>query len=1015
MTSTTDDPPPAAPASGYGDQPGDLDVDRHEPSGSETEPDRDAWAEMFRGSGDDQTDEERWGDLDVQAVVAQLPRGDRPPRLDDVEWGRLRHTYGSAADVPALLTRVSDPDPAAASQALGVLWNNLRHQGGTSMAAPLTVPFLIRLAADPDVCHRWNLLDLAAEIARRNHFGRDSRCDLLQAADDEQRYDNWGYPGHWSVQAGRDALAPDTAILLSLLHDPGPHVRCRAAYALAAASDHPAEITDGLRQRLGSETEPSVRISLLLGIAQTAREHHHHQLDATTTWLHGLWSDPAQPLDIRLGAAIAWLCLTDAPPPDGLLDPLADAATPEAHEWMRHLPWPDDIDDHGGLGAWPVALLRADTPGPDTALTLRLATSPHPQTRIAAIRAAALDHDDEVRAWATVGLAHCGDHRSIQPLAHLFGQDRCPWPSGNAYGANLRMPARLLDALRPHAAQLLPALIERLGEAGDGWSPLANDLVRGLGCWGPDAGPAARAIATSLLRGPLDTPTVATALGRIGPAAADLIPVLDPPPHSADDATRAVLAWACWRISGERNASTVVATLTRAATTPSYGYRALRMLADLGPAAPSSVDTVRALLLADGDAAIRVEAAHTMWRITGDHTDVLPVLLNVLQRSTNTSGRTNSIGVTAMQYLADLGQPAPDAVPGLHAVLHSDERVGGSGAHDTGHDEFTWDQHVQQVAAHPDPHPARHHRITAQKPPRRTSAGRKTDGPTVRSGLHDGSGGMTAGPFDPDRHHARPARPPRELGRADPDRAWCLTYDSHDDELVSGYGDRLSGLALAYLRALRVVDDRHIPEVAAHVEMKAALWMREHAAERPDVVLPGIPCVGPLSCATLLSTVPPAWTRQPLDDPDGYTVVAYWRHDHGQDPVVARTPADANHLIDRLLAEPFGHSVAALYVMQRPLSRVGLPDHELRIAVNAAGDTGGLRYMGGPGTWFSAGAVSRHEHLCYHHMGWAAPFPRDSELPVHQIRAAVVEFMTSGGQRPACVTWQRLTLPTGPP
>ncbi len=130
---------------------------------------------------------------------------------------------------------------------------------------------------------------------------------------------------------------------------------------------------------------------------------------------------------------------------------------------------------------------------------------------------------------------------------------------------------------------------------------------------------------------------------------------------------------------------------------------------------------------------------------------------------------------------------------------------------------------------------------------------------------------------------------------------------------------------------------------------------------------------------------------------------------------MARTPADANALVDRLLGEPFDHSVAALYVLQRPLNRFGLPDHELRIAVNAAADSGGLRFMGGPGTWFSAGAVSRHARVCYHHMGWAAPFPRDSELPVHQIRAAVSEFMRTGGRRPTCVNWQRFTLPTSPP
>src|SRR5437867_3153591 len=98
VTSTTDDATPAAPDSGHADQPGEPDPDQPEPATDQTEPDSDAWKEMFRGFGDDTTDEQRWAALDVRAVVAQLPRGDRPLRLDDIEWGRFRHAYGPAAD-----------------------------------------------------------------------------------------------------------------------------------------------------------------------------------------------------------------------------------------------------------------------------------------------------------------------------------------------------------------------------------------------------------------------------------------------------------------------------------------------------------------------------------------------------------------------------------------------------------------------------------------------------------------------------------------------------------------------------------------------------------------------------------------------------------------------------------------------------------------------------------------------------------------------------------------------------
>ncbi len=265
---------------------------------------------------------------------------------------------------------------------------------------------------------------------------------------------------------------------------------------------------------------------------------------------------------------------------------------------------------------------------------------------------------------------------------------------------------------------------------------------------------------------------------------------------------------------------------------------------------------------------------------------------------------------------------------------------------------------------------------------------------------------MTLAGFDPGAHRASVVQPPRRPGRGEPDRGLCTDECGGEHELVSGHGDRLADLALRRLWELGYVDHRHVPEIAAHVEMKAALWMREHQAPHTKLILGGAPCVGPLSCDTVLSGVPPAWTRQPIDHAADPTLVAYWRHEHSQRPAVARTRADVDDLIDRLLAEPFDHSVAALYVVQRPLNRVGLPDHELRIAVDAAADLGGLRYMGGPGTWYSAGAGSRYEHVCYHHMGWAAPFPRDSELPVHRLCAAVHEFLTTGGGRPTCVDWQ---------
>jgi hypothetical protein len=413
---------------------------------------------------------------------------------------------------------------------------------------------------------------------------------------------------------------------------------------------------------------------------------------------------------------------------------------------MRAVPWPDDIAGHGGLGVWLVRLLDGP-PTPRSLVTGHLAVSPHPPTRIWAIRAgyeiaeqwrsttggvvamlaqrltdpdpsvarvaarylgrvgvatkpvadalaAALHHADaEVRASMTVGLAHCGDHRAVATLVGLLGHDRCPWPAHTTWGDDIRSPVHVLDALRPHATQLLPALLARLHDGGEGWDTVATDLVRGLGTWGVDAGDAAPAVAALLIRGPVGIDTVVTTLGRIGPAAAFAVPVLDTLAER-EDKHAALIAWAYWRITGEQP-DTTAATLARLAATPRHGPQALRLLADLGPAAAGSADSIRTLL-ASRDRWTRVEAAHALWRASGDLRDALPVLLD----EAGCVDHPDEVGIVraaAFGYLGQIGALAAEAIPALEAVLRRDRRVGGTGHYRDDHNAITWDQHCQQL------------------------------------------------------------------------------------------------------------------------------------------------------------------------------------------------------------------------------------------------------------------------------------------------------------------------------
>lgn len=88
-----------------------------------------------------------------------------------MDWSALKHAYGNAADVPALLARLS-PDPDA-----GVweeLWSRLCHQGTVYSASFAALPALADIAGRWKPTERAQLIALAASILdSRNHCPKD--------------------------------------------------------------------------------------------------------------------------------------------------------------------------------------------------------------------------------------------------------------------------------------------------------------------------------------------------------------------------------------------------------------------------------------------------------------------------------------------------------------------------------------------------------------------------------------------------------------------------------------------------------------------------------------------------------------------------------------------------------------------------------------------------------------------------------------------------------------------------
>ena len=141
--------------------------------------------------------------------------------VDLIDWAALRHNYGSAEDVPGLLRRCAGPNPEDAERAADDLLNHLFHQGGwICSAAPAALPFLLRLAATPDVPSRRALLELVSRLA-------------FEAVRVAEKWVDPGWPSAW----GR--ALPEVLVLLDV---PDPEIR-RAAADVIGSCPSPGELT----------------------------------------------------------------------------------------------------------------------------------------------------------------------------------------------------------------------------------------------------------------------------------------------------------------------------------------------------------------------------------------------------------------------------------------------------------------------------------------------------------------------------------------------------------------------------------------------------------------------------------------------------------------------------------------------------------------------------------------------------------------------------------------------------
>ncbi|GGX28932.1 HEAT repeat domain-containing protein [Streptomyces lomondensis] len=625
--------------------------------------------------------------------------------LDEVDWAGLEHNYGSARDLSGLLRRCARPPADQAEYAAEEVLNLLFHQGGwICSAAPAALPFLLRLAAHPDVPCRRTVLDLVSMLA-------------AEAAQVPARSKDPGWAPAW------ERALPD---VLALLADPDPRIRRGAADTIADC-ESPGEATlPALLRCWHTEDDLATRLDLVLALGRSAlREPAGARAAEALALVRGLLGHPEPQLRL---AAVQVLAVSDPDLPTRALDDLLVAVRDPSVAVWRHTSSVENGTmgvQHWTAGLFPGASatfvrgLLADHPDPEhrigalaqagellvkwrspardllPALAARL-DDPVAEVRyraaelLACLGPSAAAHADAVaglldddaartaRAGETVAdaalwaLARMNDPRCLPGLiACLAGAPSGFPPAAQYFGGDFHHPSlpalhEALVLLPDHAGTLVPAVCDRLGTATD--PRVRNGLAEVLAAWGPAAEAAVPRL-TGLLEDERTWASAATALAGIGvadTAARDLL--LTRTATGGADAELA--AWAYWRLGGEPGPA--LAVLGPAATEGDHPHPALRKLADLGPHAAGHADRLRRLTTAS-DAWTRVRAAHALWAATGDTAHTLEPLLAAVRPLAE--GICLPVMLPAVRCLTLMGRAARPAAHLLSAVPALDERL----------------------------------------------------------------------------------------------------------------------------------------------------------------------------------------------------------------------------------------------------------------------------------------------------------------------------------------------------
>lgn len=220
--------------------------------------------------------------------------------LDQVHWHLLKHSYGSAKDVPELLQKISTAqDDEVFKKYFWQLMNEIHHQDDIFNAAPAVIPFFIQLLSQATFKYKFSLL-----VELKDFFESSKRYLRLP------RLHSHGF-GEWhDCIAIQQTIYANLRVYLNLLKDSESEVRRHAARLLGILADQRHKIRLPLVRAIQKEQDAAIAASMVYDLIDLIPFSHHgsaHRVWKQYTLLLFHWVEAHPDEIVRLTAADVWV------------------------------------------------------------------------------------------------------------------------------------------------------------------------------------------------------------------------------------------------------------------------------------------------------------------------------------------------------------------------------------------------------------------------------------------------------------------------------------------------------------------------------------------------------------------------------------------------------------------------------------------------------------------------------------------------------------------------------------